>query len=262
MKGTLGSCFLKMQKPRPGGLWCVPSRAAVGGSGAKISTLATPLQSFNPALVQEAHRIRAVNYPSWFLSLPEHSKVCCKYTLYHYNNFFFTLGILSMQLYFFKDSFPVHCIKTGKRDFFPLSHSLIEVLEVPFFFSFTFNSFLQSKNIVGFDCKYSLQSGLGHMNFSGLRVILWGKVEFRERRCVQTLVSRDGGVQEPFTQHLRLILQGGLDVGKRIWGGILGREDWKTGWRQGWDSKVVGLIGESHWRDRWWNPSGELPFFF
>lgn len=66
--------------------------------------------------------------------------------------FFFTLGILSMQLYFFKDSFSIHCIKTGKRDFFlwvTVSKSLLEVpFRSPFFF-LSHLSFLQSKNIRG-----------------------------------------------------------------------------------------------------------------
>ena len=42
-----------------------------------------------------------------------------------------------------------------------------------------------------------------------------GKSEFRER-FMQTLVSREGSVDEPFKQNLRLTLQGGLDMGKRI----------------------------------------------
>lgn len=132
--------------PRPNRSWWQQSQDKHPGH---------PLQSFNPALIQEAHRIGAVNYPSLFLSLPEHSKVCCKYTLYHYNNFFHSRYTQHAALLFQKIPSHYTVSKRVKEIFFLwVTVSRHWSLRSPFFFfSFTFNSFLQSKNIVGFDCK-------------------------------------------------------------------------------------------------------------
>lgn len=47
--------------------------------------------------------------------------------------YFFNLGIFSMQLYLFKDSFSIHCIKTGEK-ILSLGQNLREILEFPFLF--------------------------------------------------------------------------------------------------------------------------------